>query len=46
VGGGLSPKGFWFVRKLPDEKLVPIGAFRCSSCGFLEMYARDEFAAK
>jgi hypothetical protein len=32
--------------KLPDEKLVPIGTYRCSSCGFLEQYARQEFAAK
>jgi len=43
---GSPLKGFWFVTKLRDEKRVPIGAYRCSSCGFLEMYARDEFAAK
>ncbi len=23
---------------------IPIGAFRCSTCGFLEFYSRDEFA--
>jgi len=25
---------------------IPIGTFRCQSCGFLEAYAREEFAAK
>ncbi len=25
---------------------IPIGTFRCQSCGFLESYAREEFAAK
>jgi hypothetical protein len=31
---------------MPETPLVPIGGYRCPSCGFLEMYARDEFAAK
>ena len=43
---GAPLKSNWVGTKLPEEKLVPIGAFRCSSCGYLEMYARDEFAAK
>jgi hypothetical protein len=34
------------VRKAPREKCIPIGIFRCSACGFLESYARPEFAAK
>lgn len=38
-------KSFWAGTKLPDEKLIPIGTYRCSSCGFLESYAREEFAA-
>ena len=25
---------------------IPVATFRCSSCGFLEFYAREEFAAK
>ena len=25
---------------------IPIGTFRCGSCGYLESYARDEFAPK
>jgi hypothetical protein len=25
---------------------IPISTFRCQSCGFLESYAREEFAAK
>jgi hypothetical protein len=41
---GAPLKSFWFGTKVPA--LVPIGTYRCSSCGFLEMYARQEFAAK
>jgi hypothetical protein len=43
---GAPQKSFWFGTRLPEEKLIPIGAFRCESCGFLESYARDEFAAQ
>ena len=27
------------VRRPPPDKCVPVGVFRCSSCGFLESYA-------
>jgi hypothetical protein len=43
---GAPLKSFWVGTKLPEEKLVPIGTYRCSACGFLESYARQEFAAK
>jgi hypothetical protein len=39
-------KSFWLGTKLPDEELVPIGAYRCTSCGYLELYARQDFAAQ
>jgi hypothetical protein len=26
------------------DQMIPIRTFRCSSCGYLESYARDEFA--
>jgi hypothetical protein len=42
---GAPVKSFWSRTKLPEEKLIPIGVFRCRSCGFLELYARDEYAA-
>ena len=45
-GAGKPIKSFWVGTKLPAEKLVPIGAFRCTNCGFLECYARNEFAAE
>jgi hypothetical protein len=35
---------FWMGAKRPDTQL-PVGTFRCSSCGYLESYARLEFAA-
>lgn len=34
---------FWMGTKRPEAQL-PIGTFRCSSCGYLEGYARQEFA--
>lgn len=45
-GAGKPVKSFWAGTKLPEEKLIPIGAFRCATCGFLECYARNEFAAE
>jgi hypothetical protein len=42
---GAPVKSFWTGTKLPDEEL-PIGTYRCSSCGYLEAYARDDFAAE
>lgn len=42
---GAPLKSFWVGTKLPDEDLIPIGTYRCSSCGYLESYARPEFAA-
>jgi len=43
---GPPQKSFWAGTKLPEEKLIPIGTFRCSSCGYLESFAMPEFAAK
>ena len=43
---GAPDKAFWTVTKVPQEKCIPVGTFRCSTCGFLESYARPEFAAK
>jgi len=45
---GAPGKPTWFGTCVPApaEKSVPIGTFRCSMCGFLESYARPEFAAK
>ena len=40
------PLKSFFGTKAAQEKLVPIGTYRCSSCGYLELYARQEFAAK
>ncbi len=43
---GAPQTAFWTVTKVPEEKCVPVGTFRCSVCGFLESYARPEFAAQ
>jgi hypothetical protein len=43
---GAPEKSFWQGTKVPAEKCVPVGTFRCSACGFLESYARPELAAQ
>ena len=46
---GVPEKVGWLfrqVRKVPPDKSVPVAIFRCVGCGFLESYARPEFAAK
>ncbi len=30
----------------PSARTVPIGVYRCQSCGYLEFYAREEFLPK
>lgn len=40
------PKSAGFAGIKDSTSQVPIGAYRCQSCGFLEWYAREEFAAK
>jgi len=43
---GQPKKSFWSGTKLPSTEGVPIGAFRCQKCGFLELYADARFAAQ
>ena len=52
VGVGISqwnagpPKKAFSAGILDAPSHIPIGTFRCQSCGFLESYAREEVAAK
>jgi len=41
-----KPSWFGMTVPVPREKCIPVGTFRCSVCGFLESYARPEFARK
>ena len=43
---GQPKKSFWTTTKAPRGAGVPIGAFRCQKCGFLEFYADPKFAAQ
>ena len=43
---GPPEDSFWLGVKVPADKTVPIGTFRCTSCGFLESYARPEFKSE
>jgi hypothetical protein len=43
---GKPKKSFWTVAKAPRADGVPIGAFRCEKCGFLEFYSDPRFAAE
>lgn len=35
---------FFFGTEDPKEK-IPMAAFRCSSCGYVEFFAREEFGS-
>lgn len=37
---------FWSGVKAAPYDGIPIGTFRCASCGFLEFYADSQFAAE
>ena len=43
---GSPEKSFWLGTKVPADLCFPVGTFRCEKCGFLESYARPEFATK
>ena len=43
---GAPQKSFWTGTKVPKRACVPIGGYRCASCGYLEFYARTEFVAQ
>jgi hypothetical protein len=43
---GQPKKSFWTKTKAPVLEGVPIGAFACTKCGFLEFYAGPRFAAQ
>jgi hypothetical protein len=43
---GPPVKSIWTGTKVTEADFIRIGTFRCKECGFLESYARPEFAAK
>jgi hypothetical protein len=43
---GQPKKSFWTGTKTPSTEGIPIGAFRCQKCGFLEFYSDPKFAAQ
>lgn len=44
---GVPQRSDWTgTHDAPQDQVIPIGVFRCGSCGFLESYARDDFAAQ
>lgn len=41
-----EPRKSWLGLSLPSRKeWIPIATLRCSACGYVESYARPEFAA-
>lgn len=44
VQGGARKRWLGGIKSFKGA--VPVGAFRCEACGYLELYARDEFAAE
>ena len=43
---GAAKKSFWGGTKKPKTEPIPLAAFRCKACGYLETYARAEFEAE
>jgi hypothetical protein len=44
---GSPKKSFWGgVKNSSREALLPLAAYRCQACGYVEFYAREEFAPK
>lgn len=43
---GQPKKSFWTRTKVSYAEGIPIGAFRCRGCGFLEFYADSSFKAE
>lgn len=43
---GPPKKSFWNGTKAPMSEGLPIGAFCCQKCGYLEFYADTQFASK
>jgi hypothetical protein len=43
---GPPQKSFWTGIKASTPNRLPIATFRCASCGYLESYAGEEYAAK
>jgi predicted nucleic-acid-binding Zn-ribbon protein len=43
---GSPEKSIWTGTKLPKQKLIPVGTFRCANCGYLESYAHADYAAQ
>jgi len=43
---GIPKKSFLGGVDSQSDINIPIGAFRCINCGYLELYAKEEYAAK
>lgn len=41
-----SPQKSFLTSTIFPAGTLPLGAFRCSECGYTEFYAREEFATK
>jgi predicted nucleic-acid-binding Zn-ribbon protein len=40
------PRKSWWRGIYSEVTDIPIGSFRCTTCGYLELYARDEFGPR
>jgi len=39
---GPPKKSLWLGTRISGREMLPISTFRCTSCGYLESYARPE----
>lgn len=38
---GKPQRSFWFGTKISDRVVINVSAYRCATCGYIELYARD-----
>ena len=43
---GAPQKSRWRGTRIPEDRVMPVRTFRCTSCGYLESFARDESSAR
>ena len=43
---GTPKKSFWSGLELKKKTMIPIGALRCTRCGFVDLYADARFAPR
>lgn len=41
-----EPRDSFFLGTQDPQKKIPLAAFRCRTCGYVEFFAREEFGSE